>query len=290
MDDRTINRRRFLQLSALAAAAGCVLRTSAQAFADSGPMRYGVQLYMLRRQASTDLAGALKAIRQAGFTEVELFPIAYSHPAAELKQMVADAGLASPAAHFDYAGLEEKIDYAHALGLKFMVCPMIPKSQWTSLAGFQQAAEVFNRVGEKSHAAGIEFCFHNHCYEFAPLEGSNGFTELMKHSDPKLVKLEFDMYWLAQAGQDPLAMMKQYANRLRLVHLKDRIAGSSTGYDVFAPQHFTELGKGYLPWPAILELAKTQGIRHAFLDQDETKGPVAESLRENFDYLKTVKV
>jgi sugar phosphate isomerase/epimerase len=286
------DRRSFLQLSALAAAAGCVLRSSHQAFAFAGPgeMRYGLQLYMVRRQLVSDLAGVLKAVREVGFTEVEVFPNVYDHPATELKKIVTDAGLTAPAGHFDYATLEEKVDYAHALGLKFMVCPMVPQEMWKSLASFQQAAAKFNRVGEKCRAAGMEFCFHNHCYEFRPLEGSTGFDELMKHSDANLVKLEFDLFWLAQAGQDPMAMIKKYSNRLRLVHMKDRIAGSPTGYDMEAAKGFTELGKGSLPFPALLAQAKSQGVRHAFLDQDETAGPVMDSLRENFAYLKTVKV
>lgn len=285
------DRRSFLHLSALAAAAGCVLRSNpAFAFAGPGEMRYGLQLYMVRRQIPADLPGVLKAIRQVGCTEVELFPDVYNHSPAELKKIVADAGLTAPSGHFEYASLEDKVDYAHALGLKFMVCPAVPKEQWGSLAGFQQAAAKFNRVGEKCRAAGMEFCFHNHCYEFRPMDGTTGFDELMKHSDPNLVKLEFDIFWLAQAGQDPMAMIKKHSNRLRLVHMKDRIAGSPIGYDMEAAKGFTELGKGSLNWPALLAQAKSQGVRHAFLDQDETSGPVMESLRENFDYLKTVKV
>jgi sugar phosphate isomerase/epimerase len=286
------DRRSFLRLSAMAAAAGCTLRTStsAFAFAASAAMNYGVQLYMMRKQAPSDLAGVLKSIRQIGFTEIELFPIVYSHSPQELKQIVADAGLTSPAAHFEYAGLEDKVDYAHTLGLQFMVCPMVPREQWSSLAGFAQAAETFNRVGEKCRTAGMEFCFHNHCYEFRPMEGSTGFDALMKNSDPKLVKLEFDMYWLAQGGQDPLTMLKKYSDRVRLIHLKDRTAGAATGYDMGpTAAHFTELGKGTIDWPKLIAQAKAQGIRHAFLDQDETSGPVLESMRESFAYLKTVK-
>lgn len=86
-------RREFLKLSAAAAAAGCALRAS-NAFAGTHDgIAYGVQLYMARKEAPGDLAGVLKRIRQIGFTQVELFPIAYTHPAAELKKMVEDAGL-----------------------------------------------------------------------------------------------------------------------------------------------------------------------------------------------------
>lgn len=285
------NRRDFLRLSALAA--GCVVRFPRRAFAEGTErkMIYGVQLYMVRRLAVNDLAGILKTIHEIGFSQIELYPIAYAHPAAELKQIVADSGLGAVSGHFDYAGFESKIAYGKALGLKFMVCPMLPQDQWTSTAGFAKAAEDFNRWGAAVRGAGMEFLFHNHCYEFKPQEGGvTGWETLMQHTDPKLVKLEFDMYWLTQAGQDPAAMLAKYADRARLIHLKDRQAGAATGFVLDqTAEHFAELGKGTIAWPGLIEQAKKQGIRYAFLDQDETAGPVVASMTESFAYLKGLK-
>jgi sugar phosphate isomerase/epimerase len=281
------SRRSFLKASLAAAAAGCLLG-SRSAFADIPGITFGVQLYMLRRQAMSDLAGVFRAIHDAGFAQVELYPIAYNHPAAELRRMVEDASLGAVAGHFDYPGLEGKLDYAHQLGLKYVVCPIIPRDQWTSLAGFGKAADLFNRIGKQLQARGMEFVFHNHDYEFRPLEGSTGFHYLMQHTDPALVKLEFDLYWLTQAGQDPLAMMKTHADRLRLIHLKDRLAGAVTSYTPDPPQYFTELGKGTIPWRSLLLQAHSQGIKYAFVDQDETRLPLPESLKINRAYLRTI--
>jgi sugar phosphate isomerase/epimerase len=285
-------RRNFLRLSALAA--GCVIRFPGNAFA-AGPaaadgMIYGVQLYMVRRQAVKDLAGILKAIHQVGFTQVELYPIAYNHPPLELKQIVADAGLGAVSGHFDYAGFESKIDYGRQLGLKYMVCPMVSEEQRSS-EGFRKAADNFNRWGAAVRDAGMEFLFHNHCYEFKPLDGGvTGWQTLMDHTDPKLVKMEFDLYWLTQAGQDPSAMLARYAERARIIHLKDRTAGAPTGYEMGpSAEHFTELGKGTIAWPKLIAQARRQGIRYAFLDQDETAGPVIESMSESFAYLRGIK-
>jgi sugar phosphate isomerase/epimerase len=284
-------RRDFLKISALAA--GCVIEFPRGAFgADAAEkMIYGVQLFMVRRQAVTDLAKVLKQIRDVGYTQIELYPVAYTHPAAELKKIVADAGLGLVSGHFDYVGFESKIEYGKALGLKYMVCPMLPASQWTSTAGFRKAAEDFSRWGVTVRDAGMEFVFHNHCYEFKPQEGGvTGWTTLMAHTDPKLVKLEFDMYWLTQAGQNPAAMLVEYADRARLIHLKDRQAGAATGFTMGpSAEHFTELGKGTIAWPALLDQAKRQGIRYAFLDQDETAGPVIQSMAESLAYLKGLK-
>ena len=283
-------RRSFLQRSALAT--GCAIRFPLSAFAaDEGGMIYGVQLYMVRRQAVKDLAGILKAIHQVGFAQVELYPIAYNHPAAELKQIVVDAGLGAVSGHFDYAGFETKIDYGRQLGLKYMVCPMLPKDQWNSVEGFRKAADDFNRWGAAVRDAGMEFLFHNHCYEFKPQAGGvTGWQTLMEHTDPKLVKMEFDLYWLTQAGQDPSAMLAKYADRARVIHLKDRTAGAPVGYEMGpSAEHFTELGKGTIAWPKLIAQARRQGIRYAFLDQDETAIPVVESMSESFAYLRGIK-
>jgi sugar phosphate isomerase/epimerase len=287
-------RRDFVRLSALAA--GCVVRFPGAAFAEDHKMGdkmiYGVQLYMVRRQAVGDLAGILKKIHEIGYSQIELYPIVYTHPPAELKTIVEDAGLGAVSGHFDYAGFESKIDYGRKLGVKYMVCPMLPQDQWTSTAGFAKAADDFNRWGAAVRDAGMEFLFHNHCYEFKPQEGGvTGWETLMGHTDPKLVKLEFDMYWLTQAGQDPATMLAKYADRARLIHLKDRLAGAPTGYVLDASAaHFTELGKGTIAWPGLIEQAKRQGIRYAFLDQDETAGPLVESMTESFAYLKKINV
>ena len=286
-----MTRRGFVRLSAIAA--GCVISFPRDAFGveDEGKLICGVQLYMVRKQAQTDLAAVLKSIHEIGYTQVELFPVVYDHRADELKKMVTDAGLESVAGHFDYAGFNTRIEYAQTLGLKYMVCPMVPQAQWTP-AGFSKAATDFNRWGSMVRDAGMEFIFHNHCYEFKPQEGgTTGWDVLMGSTDPNLVRLELDLYWLVQAGQKPAAVLADYSDRVKLIHLKDRTAGAPTGFipDASA-QHFVELGKGTIAWPKLLAQAKKQGIQYAFLDQDETAGPVVDSMAASYTYLKGINV
>lgn len=288
LNSPTDSRRRFLIASLTAAAAGCILGTG-HGLADVTGMTFGVQLYMLRGQAKTDLAGVFKKIHDAGFAQVELYPIAYTHSGAEIRRMMQEAGLGAVAGHFDYVGLEDRLDFAQQLGLKYFVCPMLPKDQWTSLDGFGKAADLFNRVGKQARARGMELVFHNHCYEFRPIDGSNGFTYLMQHTDPTLVKLELDLYWLAQGGQDPMTVLKGQAARVRLIHLKDRTPGP-TSYTMDTPQHFTELGRGNIDWPALLAQARSEGVEYAFLDQDETQLPISQSLEISRAYLRKLHV
>jgi sugar phosphate isomerase/epimerase len=286
-------RRDFLELGAKVAAAGFVLGRVSPSFAagDHG-MTYGVQMFEVRKVAEKDLARAFKMIKDAGFNQVELYPIAYHQPPGQLKKLLSDTGLETVSGHFDYTGREMSVEYAHGLGLKYLVCPMLPEDQKLSLDGFKKAAEYFSQWGEATKKAGMQFVFHNHCYEFKQIDGSDGWTVLMNGTSPELVKLEFDMFWLTTAGQDPMEMLKKHANRAVLFHMKDRVANAPLSYVVndAATSYCTELGKGTIDWPALLRQAYKQGIRYAYLDQDDTKIPVEESMKESRAYLKTFKV
>lgn len=284
-------RREFLRLSAAAAAAGCTLRVPSALAAVRNSIAYGVQLYMVRKEAPQDLAGVLKHIRQIGFMQVELYPIAYTHPAAELRKMVEDAGLGHDSAHFDYDSIPERIGYAKELGLKYMVCSILPQKYWGTPGGFKAAAYNLNQWGKLVDNADMKLVFHNHNYEFKRLpDGETGFDVLMKNTDNDLVKLEFDLYWLTQAGQDPAAMMKKYKDRLVMIHLKDRVAGSPVNYAPNDEQHIIELGQGSIDWKPLISQARAQGVKLALLDQDDTKLPVFESMKIDFDYLNGLKL
>src|ERR1700688_2274168 len=106
-----LNRRGFLQLS-IAAAGGLAAARLLAAERRS----LGAQLYNVRQEAARDLPAVLDSVRKIGYTKVETYWDIYGHPAAELRRMINDHGLAAPSGHFDYGGLESKIDYANALG------------------------------------------------------------------------------------------------------------------------------------------------------------------------------
>jgi sugar phosphate isomerase/epimerase len=282
-------RREMIRLASLTAAGAALCQPRAALSSLADEMMYGVQLYMVRRQAEKDFAGTMRAIRMIGYRQIELYAMAYSRPVRELRSIIEDAGLGVVSGHFDYYDFEPRIGYARDLGLKYMVCPMVPQPLWSSLDGFREAAGNFNRWGALVKQAGMTFVFHNHDYEFRPQGQSSGFEVLMKATDPALVKLEVDVYWLTQAGQDPMAFLKEHKDRIELFHMKDRVAGAPTSYLLDASaQHFTELGRGVIPWPSLLTRAHKQGVRYAYVDQDETSLPVLESLQASYDYLKSI--
>jgi sugar phosphate isomerase/epimerase len=278
------SRRRFIQLS-IAAAGG--LATNGLFAAERRAL--GVQLYTVRKVAKHNLPSVLEAIRKVGYTEVETYWNIYSHPAAELRRMINDHGLNVPSGHFNYDGLEAKIDYAKALGVEYVICPMLPESMRIALDDYKRAADQFNVWGEKIHRAGMQFGFHTHNYEFHRFGETTGFETMMKHSDPKLVCIEMDCYWITQAGGDPVQMFEQYGSRIQLVHLKDRKTGFPTTQVLNRKaEHFTEVGAGTIHWQEILTAAEKNGVKHFFVERDSGDLPAMESLRISYENLQKI--
>lgn len=283
-------RREFLKLSLAGAgtlAAGKFARAGIMTGAGAAHRPLGVQLYTVRDDAERDLPGVLAAVRKIGYREVETYWNVYTHPAAELRRMITDHGLRVPSGHFDYDGLESKIDYAKTLGVEYMICPMLPEKMWYELEGFQRAAEQLNVWGEKVRQAGMQLGFHNHNYEFKRFGGTTGFAALMQGADPKLVCLEMDCYWIEEAGENPLKMLDRYSNRIKEVHLKDRKSGFPTSQvKDAAAEHFTEVGSGTIQWKPILAAAEKIGVKHFYVERDSGDTPAMESLRISFEYLQ----
>ena len=283
-------RRDFLRLSALAAAAGCTLSFPRNAFAaPTSSLTYGVQLYMVRKEISEGhLTQILAEIHKVGFAQVELFPPVYTHPPAELKQILTDAGLTSVSGHFDYVGFEDKIDYAKKVGLMFMICPMVPEAQWTP-GGVRKAATDFNTWGKMVKDAGMTFAFHNHCYEFKPLaDGSSAFDVMMSQTDPDLVFCEMDVFWVVQGGIDPVKLLQKYPGRFKAFHIKDMKKGAPIGlYEGHAPASDNVIvGQGMMDWPAIVAQGRKSGVKYWFIE-DETSDPVG-NIPPSLDFLATL--
>jgi sugar phosphate isomerase/epimerase len=276
-----ITRRAFLRSSSAAAAAWAAapLRAHAQ-----GAPRIGIQLYTVRERAEADLPGTLKLLKDVGYEEVEVYGGVYPRPAAELRRAIADHGLGVPSGHFGYENLGEMLDYAGALGLRWMVCPMLPRAMWDTADAFKRAADQFNTWGGQVRARGMRFAYHNHNFEFARIGDTTGFEILVANTDPSAVFFELDLYWAAQAGRDPARTIRDLGSRVRLLHVKDRRPGAPTSQTLDAASaHFTEVGTGSLDFKAIASAARGAGVEHLFVEQDRIDGSVPESLRTSHD-------
>jgi sugar phosphate isomerase/epimerase len=278
----TLSRRNFI-LSTAAFVSCSALRGSAAA--EQTPI--GVQLYTVRDQIAKDLPGTLAAIRKIGYDEVETYWDVYNHPAPELKRIIHDHGLKVHSGHFNYDGLDSKLDYAAELGVSYVICPMLPKDLWTSADGFTKAAHQLNLWGERVKKMGLQFGFHNHNYEFRPFGDRTGFDILMQRTDSDLVCLEMDCYWMTQAGRDPVEMMNKLGSRVKLLHLKDRKPGFPPSHEMnAAAEHFAPVGRGNINWNAIISTAKSHGINRFYAEQDNGDLPPLKDLQISYETLR----
>jgi sugar phosphate isomerase/epimerase len=298
-----LSRRQFLTRGSMAA--GAAMLQSKTLHAASRKPQIGLQLYSVRQMLPKDFPGTLKQVADVGFRNVEAAGF-YNHSAAEVKQMMAAAGLDCFSAHYSLAdllkGVDATMEYAKTLGLEYVICssPSVadpsrfanaPGGAWQAMHNSMTAddwkwnAEQFNQIGQKMKAQGLKFGYHNHTMEFRDLGGgTNGYQILLKDTDPAVVTLEMDCGWVAAAGANPAEILLAHPTRFSLLHIKDFKAaqpGQEPGQRVS-----TELGRGVVDFKPVFAAARKVGIRYAIVEQEEFDIPAMEALKIDFDFMK----
>jgi len=245
--------------------------------------RIGVQLYTVRRDLARDFEGTLASIADIGYREVE-FAGYHGKSASEVRAMLAHLGLAAPASHVSLDEFRRAADSAIAasteVGHRYLVVPWIDAAERRSLDHYRRIAEELNRIGEKVRAAGMQLAYHNHDFELAAMEGSVPLDVLIERTDPTLVVLELDLYWVTKGGADPLTYFSRHPGRVHLVHVKD-----SAG----APEHrMVDVGQGTIDFAKIFARREQAGIRHAFVEHDDPANPLA-TLRASYEHLARLR-
>jgi sugar phosphate isomerase/epimerase len=266
------------------------------------PAKLGVQLYTVRDQLK-DLDATLGAIKAAGFDEVETL----RNVLPGLPPLLKKHGLAAPSGHFDAAlvtdvadmwkkmlppgyTLDKAFEEAKAAGIKYFVVAYLGADDRKSLADYQRHADKMNEAGTRCKAAGLQFCYHHHSFEFVKYGNETGWDVLMARTDKDLVAFEVDVFWLAAAGLDPVKTIRELGSRVKLVHLKDRAAGPpELDESKVAKAAFKELGAGSIDMPAVLRACKEVGVAHYFVEQDQTPGDPLASLKQSVAYLRSLK-
>lgn len=256
--------------------------------------RIGVQLYTLRDLAKQDFEGTLSRIGAIGYREVEFFDVEsagyHGRTPVQVRAVLDHAGLAAPSAHVGFgaleAGWEATVQTAHQVGHQFLVCAWVPEQRRTTIDAWKHISDVLNHAGTVCKDAGIQFAYHNHNFEFVTLEGKVPYDVMLEGTDPALVKLEVDLFWITFAGADPLAYFSRYPGRFPLVHVKDMTPKPSP--DATAESVMVDVGKGSIDWKGIFARAQTAGIRHYFVEHDQPADPLA-SIRASYNYLRDIE-
>lgn len=269
----------------------------------------GLQMFTALRLLEKDFDGTLALIASLGFKEVETMG-SFGRDPAYVRGMLDKHGLVSPSQHlmpgdfysiwsvppadaaaqaninrhfqdafsFDQVDvfIRQAIGRAKVQGQKYIVWQV----RWWPGFGMAEArklAAAFNRAGDLCAEQGLQFCFHNHNEEFAPIDGVIPYFWMVENSNPQTVKLEIDFMWATRAGADPIDMFRRYPGRFRQCHLKDRTAAGD----------ITGTGEGVENFPQLIAAAKAAGVEHFYFEYDRPTAPEAE-MRQAAAYLKPI--
>ena len=305
-----ISRRSFVHKSAAVAMAGSAVQSWIRAARASAPaIPVGLELYTVNAEMTKDLDGTLRQVAAIGYRHVEL-PGFYGRGVRELRESLNSAGLTCESAMFPVQSehgernlidnLPECIELAKELGLKYIVCPVARVPGYAApgfnmdaalgaltLDDFKRNGELFNRIGEQTRKAGIQFAYHNHNYEFRQFNGVTGYDELLRVTDAQLVAMEMDCGWVKAAGQDPVRYLTRYPGRFHLLHIKDLKADSP---NTSGKMTSVEVGRGIVDWKSVFKAAQAAGVKATFVEQEPPfVRPALESAKMSYEYLAALE-
>ncbi|WP_207095433.1 sugar phosphate isomerase/epimerase [Novosphingobium sp. PY1] len=317
----TPSRRQFVAGAALACMAAswpAAARARRPFFGRHRDLELGIQLYPLSAEVERDLQGSFAKLAKLGFKAIETAGL-HGHTAAELKAAADANGLAirgmhipvqwhrSPQDHMLTEDVAPIIADLQTVGAKsvVMALPLLAEGTVPALddkllpklrsligafteADWKRTADFLNRRGEEFRKAGIRLSYHNHNFEFAPVDGTTGWDILLRETDPALVGFEMDIGWVAAAGRDPVEVLAQAKGRVQMLHMKD--IDPRTKANFVAEQISVPLGKGIVDWPKLLDLAYASGVHGYFVEQEPpfANGPFA-ALAQSMAYLHVVR-
>jgi sugar phosphate isomerase/epimerase len=280
-----MNRRLFVKRLTLATTGGLSLYNS-DAFAAAGRRlsKIGMQLYTVRRELEKDFEGTLRKVSALGYREVE-FAGYFGHGAAEVKSLLKRLKLDAPAAHVQLSelrgDLRPMLDAAQTIGHRYLLLAWTPPEERRTLEQYRRLADLCNEAGARMLREGVQFAYHNHDFEFTPLEGQVPYDLLLERTDPRLVKLEMDLYWTVKGGASPVEYFQRHPGRFHLLHVKDM--------DATPRRFFADVGRGVIDFKTIFARSRKAGVRHYFVENDEPAGSPFDSLRVSFDYLRQLE-
>jgi len=307
-------RRQFL-VTGSAASAGFALAHSMPKLLQAEPTgrAIGIQLYTVAADMTADARGTLTALAKIGYKEVESAGFA-KLSGKDFRKALDDAGLHCPSAHLSFSAADPGplFEDAHALGAHYAVSSVLIAMPPTpdggpakredfakalanlTLDDFKRTADLANSIGAKAKAAGLQYAYHNHNFEFKDQgDGKTGYDLLLSQTDPDLVKFELDCGWMVAAGHNPVDYFRKYPNRYKMIHVKDFLPGNKPTTSLMGPDRptGTELGRGHIDYASIFPAASRAGVEYFFSEQEPPiVGMTAlEAAKVNYDYMRSLK-
>lgn len=274
--------------------------------------RIGVQAMMLKESvAEIGAFETLRRVRDIGYRAIEVSQIPMQEDnIAQLERArnelgieiaALSAGLSASPGGTD--SLEQDLDKiiadSHRLGTRMVRIGMLPFEAMGSLERLLDFCDRTDAYAQRLADSGIRLYYHNHHVEFAKFDGRL-MLDIIADRAPN-VGLELDVHWLQRGGVNPVAVIEQYAGRVRMVHLKDYRIGKlpDSAFDALAKGdiagfmtafagvvQFGEVGEGNLDFASIIPASIASGAEYLLVEQDDLYGrTVWEALQTSHDNL-----
>jgi sugar phosphate isomerase/epimerase len=256
-----------------------------------------VQIFSLREEAKADYVGTLRAIAALGYRAYEAAFGYGGLPAADLRDRLDDLGLRVASSHVGSArlrsALEDEVAYNLAVGNRDLVCAELPIEDRVDEVAFHRWAETLGGLAQRCRVLGARLNYHSHAFEFRRFGGRTGLEILLDGAGADL-GWEPDIYWINFAGEDPAAWIGRYADRCRLVHLKDMkdspkppdpIVQNATDLKAYLA---APLGEGTLEFGPVLSAATA--AEWLIVEQDFADGPMLDALARSREHLSRLRM
>lgn len=284
-----MKRREFIQTTSFAAAGLLSLPSFMTAGKKGKKNALGLQLYTLRSTIPQDPKGVLQKVASFGYKELETYSYAdgkiFGMAFDEFCKYAKGLGMKITSGHYGLDMIKgdtwkKAVDDAKKNGQSNMVVPYINDDQRKSIDDYKRIIADLNAAGEVCNAAGIRMGYHNHAFEFETLDGQVPYDLMLKDLDPKKVGMEMDIYWVVNAGHDPIKYFQKYPGRFEQWHVKDM--------DKTDRNRNADVGSGSIDWKAIFANAKLSGMKHFYVEQESYPGEPITSVEASAKYLKTI--
>ena len=234
--------------------------------------RIGIQLYTVRDQMAEDVPGTLQKIADIGYDEVE-FAGYFDYTPAQINGFLDSMGLVSPSSHASLADIRSKpeqlIEVAAAIGNRYIALAWLAPEERQTLDAYRSHIDVVAGFSEQCKAAGLQFAWHNHDFEFIELEGERPMDMILAQTPADTVQVELDLYWVAKASVDPFEYFNRHPGRFPMCHVKDMAADTS----------MTDVGDGTIDFPGIFAVSEQAGFQHYFVELDHPEDSLRSAAR-----------
>jgi sugar phosphate isomerase/epimerase len=281
-----MNRREFVQTASFAAVGMLSLPSFMAAAKKKNEL--GLQLYTLRESIPADPKGVLQKVAAFGYKQVETYGYRdgkiFGMDIKEFGDYVKGLGMRVTSGHYGIdlvrSNWEKAVIDAKSIGQKYMVVPYLTDNERKSIDDYKRRCEELNKAGEICNKHGIRFGYHNHAFEFEVMEGKVPYDLMLAELDPKNVGMEMDIYWVVNAGHDPLKYFEKYPGRFEQWHVKDM--------DKADRSRNADIGSGSIDFKPIFAKAKQSGMKHFYVEQESYPGAPIDSVAASAKYLKSI--